>query len=73
MNWNELDTRGMMLNLASLISVSIWKPKESDFQRFNIKLGSNLITVRGVVLNLTVIYQRCDVNMTKVNLRYEQF
>ena len=24
---NELDARGVMLNLASLISVSIWNPK----------------------------------------------
>ena len=40
--------RGVMLNLASLISASIWKPEESDCQRFNVELGSNLITVRGV-------------------------
>jgi len=54
---NELDARGVMLNLASLISASIWKPEESDCQRFNVEYGSNLITVKGVVLNLTVIYQ----------------
>ena len=54
----------MMLNLASLVSVLIWKPKESDCQRFNVELGSNLITVEGVILNLTVICQRCSVNMT---------
>ena len=63
-----------MLNLASLISASIWKPEESDCQRFNVELGSNLITVGDVILNLTVIYQRCSVNMTtRVDLRYEQF
>jgi len=66
-----------MLNSASLVSASIWKPEESDCQRFNIELGSNLITVRGVVLNLTVnltvIYQRCSVNLTRVDLRCEQF
>jgi len=65
---NELDARGVMLNLASLISASIWKPEENYCQRFNIELGNNLITVRGVVLNLTVICQRCSVNMTVVNL-----
>jgi len=47
-----------MLNLASLVSVLIWNPEESDCQRFNVKLGSYLITVRGVILNLTVIV-RC--------------
>jgi len=31
------------------------------------------ITVRGVVLNLTVTCQRCDVNLTVVDLWYEQF
>jgi len=62
-----------MLNLASLVSASIWKPEGSNCQRFNVELGSNLITVRGVILNLTVICQRCNVNMTKVDLRYEQF
>ena len=62
-----------MLNLVSLISASIWKPEESDSQRFNIELDSNLITVRGVVLNLIVICQRCDINLTVVDLRYEQF
>jgi len=46
-----------MLNLASLISALIWKPKESDYHRFNIELGSNLITIRGVVLNLTVFFR----------------
>ena len=56
-----------------LISASIWKPEESNCQRFNIELGSNLITVIGVALNLTVICQRCDVNITRVDLRYEQF
>ena len=45
----------------------------SDYLRFNVELGSNLITVRGVILNLTVICQRCNVNMTKVNLQYDQF
>jgi len=40
---------------------------------FNVELGSNLITVKGVVLNLTVICQRCDVNMTVVDLGCEQF
>jgi len=43
-----------MLNLASLVSASIWRPKKSDYQRFNIELDSNLITVRGVILNLIV-------------------
>ena len=56
----------MMLNLASLVSASIWKPKGSDYQKFNVELDSNLVTVRGVILNLTVIYQRCSVNMTRV-------
>ena len=32
-----------------------------------------LFTVRDVILNITVICQMCDVNMTRVNLRYEQF
>jgi len=45
-----------MLNLASLVSASIWKPEESDYLRFNVKLGSNLVNVRDVILNLTVIY-----------------
>ena len=45
--------------------------RKSNCQRFNIELGSNSITVRSVVLNLTVIYQRCIVNLTVVNLRYE--
>jgi len=31
------------------------------------ELDSNLITVRGVVLNLTVLYQRCNINMTGVD------
>jgi len=62
-----------MLNLASLVSGSIWRPEESDYQRFNIELGSNLITVRCVTLNLTIIGQRCKINMTRVDLRYEQF
>jgi len=63
-----------MLNIASLVSTSIWKPEKSDCQRFNIELGNNLITVRDVILNLTVICQRCSVNMTiRVDLRYEQF
>jgi len=57
-----------MLNLASLVSALIWKPEGSDCQRFNVELGSNLITVRGVVLNLTVICQRCSVNLTRVDL-----
>jgi len=29
--------------------------------------------IRGVVLNLTVICQRCDVKLTKIDLLYEQF
>ena len=58
-----------MLNLVSFISASIWKPEESDCQRFNVELG----TIRSVVLNLIVICQRCDVNMIRVDLRYEQF
>ena len=62
-----------MLNLASFISVSIWKPEESDYQRFNFELGSNLITVIGVILNLTVSCQRCNINLTRFNLQYEQF
>jgi len=62
-----------MLNLASLVSTSIWKPEESDCQRFNVEIGSNLITVRGIILNLTVICQMCNVNMTRVDLRYEKF
>jgi len=69
---NELDVRCVMLNLASLVSASIWKPEESDCQRFNVELSRNLITVRGVMLNLTVIYQRCNINITRVDLRYEQ-
>ena len=32
---------------------------------FNIELGSNLITVRGVVLNLTVICQKCNFELDK--------
>jgi len=39
-----------MLNLASLILALIWKAEKSDCQSFNIKLGSNLITIIGVVL-----------------------
>ena len=70
---NELDARGVMLNLASLISASVWNLRRSDCQRFNIELDSNLITVRSVMLNLKVICQRCDVNLTRINLRYEQF
>jgi len=58
---NELDVRGVILNLASLVSASIWKHEESDYQRFNVQLGRNLITVRGVILNLTIICQRCNV------------
>jgi len=58
----------VILNLASLVSTSIWKPEGSDCQRFNVELDSNLITVRGVILHLTVIYQRCNVNMTRVGL-----
>ena len=62
-----------MSNFASLVSASIWRPEESDYQSFNIELDSNLITVRGVILNLTVICQRCSVNMTtRVDLRYER-
>ena len=53
-----------MLNLKSLVSALIWKPERNDCQRFNVELGSDLITVRGVVLNLTVICQRCNVNLT---------
>ena len=56
----------MMLNLVSLISASIWKPEESGCQRFNVELGNNLISVRGVVLDLTVNCQRCDINITIV-------
>ena len=52
---NELDARGVMLNFTSLVSASIWRPEESDCQRFNFELDSNLITIRGVILNLTVI------------------
>jgi len=70
---NEPDARGVMLNLATLVSALIWKPEGSDSQRFNVELDNNLITVRGVILNLTVICQRCNVNMTRVGLRYEQF
>ena len=43
--------------------------EESDYQRFNVELGSNLITVRGVVLSLIVICERLDVNMIRVDLR----
>jgi len=57
-----------MLNLASLVSASIWKPEESDCQRFNVELGRDLITARGVILNLTVISQRCNINMVTVDL-----
>jgi len=62
-----------MLNLASLVSGSIWRHEENDYQRFNIELGSNLITVRCVILNLTIICQKCKINMIRVDLRYEQF
>ena len=63
-----------MLNLASLVSDLIIKLEGSDCQRFKVELDSNLITVRGVILKLTVIYHRCSVNMTtRVDLRYEQF
>ena len=53
-----------MLNLASLVSDLIIKLEGSDYQRFKVELDSNLITVRGVILNLTVIYQTCSVNLT---------
>ena len=62
-----------MLNLISLVSDLIWKVEGSDCQRFNVELYSNLVTARGMILNLTVICQRCNVNMTRVGLRYEQF
>jgi len=62
-----------MLNLTSLVPASIWKPEGSDCQMFNVELDSYLITVRDVILNLTVICQRYNVNMTRVDLRYEQF
>jgi len=63
-----------MLKLTSLVSALIRRPGKSDCQRFNIELDSNLITVRGMILNLTVICQECSVNMTtRVDLRYEQF
>jgi len=39
-----------MLNLASLISTSIWKPEGSDCQKFNVELNNSLINVRGVIL-----------------------
>jgi len=39
----------MMLNLASLVSALIWKAEGSDYQRFSVKLGSNLVIVRGVI------------------------
>ena len=38
---NDLDARGVVLNLASFISASIWKSEEK-------------VTVRGLILNLTV-------------------
>ena len=57
-----------MLNLASLVSALIWKPEESDCQKFNVEPDGNLITVRDVILNLTVICQRCNINMTRVDL-----
>ena len=60
-----------MLNLASFISSSIWKPEENNYQKYNVELSRNLITVIGVILNLTVICQRGSVNMTRVDLRYE--
>jgi len=44
-----------MLNLASLVSILIWKPEGSDCHRFNVELGSNLVTIGAVILNLTVI------------------
>jgi len=44
---NRPVARGVMLNLASLVSASIWKPEKSDCQRFNVELGKNLITIRG--------------------------
>ena len=44
---NERDARGVMLNLASLISASLWNLKESDCQRFNVEFGSKII-VRGM-------------------------
>ena len=34
------------------------------------ELDSNLITVRGMVLNLTVICQRCNVNLTEQVWRF---
>ena len=57
-----------MLNIVSLVSALILKPEGSDCQRFNVELDSNLVTIRGVISNLTVIYQRCNVNMTRVGL-----
>ena len=57
-----------MLNLASLVSASMWKPEGCDCQRFNVKIDSNLVTVRGMILNLTVICQRCHVKITRVGL-----
>ena len=46
---NESDARGVILNLASLVSALIWKPEGSDCQRFNVELGNNFVTVRGVI------------------------
>jgi len=63
-----MDARDVMLNLTMLVSASIWKAEEINCQSFNVELASNLITVRSVILNLTVIYQRCNVNLTKVDL-----
>ena len=70
---NELDARGVMLNLGRSSQLRYGSLRKSNCQRFNIELGSNSITIRGVVLNLTVICQRCNVNLTIVKLRYEQF
>ena len=40
-----------MLNLASLISVSIWKPEEMSFSWCIVELNNEL-DARGVMLNL---------------------
>ena len=45
---NDLDARGVVLNLASFISASIWKSEEK-------------VTVRGLILNLTAIWLLLEV------------
>ena len=48
---NELDARGVMLNLTSLISALTWKPEEKSLHRCSVELNNEL-DARGVMLNL---------------------